>query len=256
MRRRSDETLGGLRDALAGPREASAEAPVPPSVLPPATYPATYSKQQFIRMDDGVELGATITFPSQNGSEPAPGRFPVVLNVTPYGRDGACACESASVYATRGFVLAVLDVRGTGGSQGNLNENYFSPREAKDGYDAVEWAAAQPWSTGKVGTMGTSYMAATQSAAATLNPPHLAAMFVTEGPSNYYRCSMRHNGALEQRFLIYAFHMAVTSPEARANPGLRLALLEARNNLGQWLKRLPLKRGATPLSARRVKGVF
>ena len=95
--------------------------------------------------------------------------------------------------------------------------------------------------------MGTSYMAATQSAAATLNPPHLAAMFVTEGPSNYYHCSMRHNGALEQRFLIYAFHMAVTSPEARANPALRLALLEARTNLGQWLRRLPLKRGATPL---------
>ena len=105
----------------------------------------------------------------------------------------------------------------------------------------------QPWSTGKVGTMGTSYMAATQSAAATLNPPHLAAMFITEGPSNYYHCSMRHNGALEQRFLIYAFHMAVTSPEARANPALRLALMEARTNLGQWLRRLPLKRGATPL---------
>ena len=95
--------------------------------------------------------------------------------------------------------------------------------------------------------MGTSYMAATQSAAATLNPPHLAAMFITEGPSNYYHCSMRHNGALEQRFLIYAFHMAVTSPEARANPALCLALMEARTNLGQWLRRLPLKRGATPL---------
>ena len=135
-------------------------------------------------------------------------------------------------------------MRGRGGSEG---EWYAFAREAPDGYDTIEWAAAQPWSSGKVGTMGTSYMAATQSAAATLNPPHLAAMFITEGPSNYYHCSMRHNGALEQRFLIYAFHMAVTSPEARANPALRLALMEARTNLGQWLRRLPLKRGATPL---------
>ncbi|MGI8922184.1 MAG: hypothetical protein ACR2HD_11070 [Solirubrobacteraceae bacterium] len=69
----------------------------PPSTLPPATYPATYSEQQFIRMDDGVELGATITFPSQNGSAPAPGRFPVVLNTTPYGRDGLCSCDSGHV---------------------------------------------------------------------------------------------------------------------------------------------------------------
>ena len=95
--------------------------------------------------------------------------------------------------------------------------------------------------------MGTSYMAAAQSAAATLNPPHLAAMFVTEGPSYYYSCSMRHNGALEQRFLIYAFHMAITSKEARGDPGLRITLQEARNNINYWLKRLPLKKGVTPL---------
>jgi len=53
---------------------ASAEV-APPSTLPAATYPATYSEQRFIRMDDGIELGATITYPSQDGSAPAPGRF-------------------------------------------------------------------------------------------------------------------------------------------------------------------------------------
>ena len=58
---------------------------------------------------------------------------------------------------------------------------------------------------------------------------------------------MRHNGALEQRFLIYAFHMAITSKEARGDPGLRITLQEARNNINYWLKRLPLKKGVTPL---------
>src|SRR5260370_34381006 len=79
---------------------ASAEV-APPSTLPAATYPATYSEQRFIRMDDGIELGATITYPSQDGSAPAPGRFPVVLNMTPYGRNGVCRGESASSYGTR-----------------------------------------------------------------------------------------------------------------------------------------------------------
>src|SRR5690242_4174798 len=63
---------------------AAASEVTPPSTLPPATYPTTFSEQRFIRMDDGIELGATITFPSQDGKAAAPGRFPAVLNITPY----------------------------------------------------------------------------------------------------------------------------------------------------------------------------
>jgi predicted acyl esterase len=123
---------------LAAAGAASADVAVPSS-LPPQTYPSSVSQQQFVTMDDGVQLGVTITFPSKDGSTPAAGKFPVVLAMTPYGRDGICGCSSAADFATRGFVFVVADVRGTGGSQGNLNGNYFSPREAKDGYDLVEW---------------------------------------------------------------------------------------------------------------------
>ena len=165
---------------------ASAAETEPPGELPPATYPSTYSEQRFIRMDDGIELGATITFPSETGSAPAPGRFPVVLNMTPYGRDGACCCESASDFATRGFVLAVVDVRGTGGSQGNLDENYFSPREARDGYDLVEFLGTQPWSNGKVGMSGGSYLGIVQYLTAEQDPPHLAAIAPDEALADLY----------------------------------------------------------------------
>jgi putative CocE/NonD family hydrolase len=206
-------------------------------------FEVVVEREVMVAMRDGVRLATDIYRPARDGA-PVPGHFAVILERTPYHKEAPRFAIAARFFAEHGYVVLIQDVRGRGGSEG---EWYAFAREAPDGYDTIEWAAVQPWSTGKVGTMGTSYMAATQSAAATLNPPHLAAMFVTEGPSNYYRCSMRHNGALEQRFLIYAFHMAVTSPEARANPVLRLALLEARNNLGQWLKRLPLKRGATPL---------
>ncbi|HZO82553.1 MAG TPA: CocE/NonD family hydrolase [Candidatus Binataceae bacterium] len=206
-------------------------------------FEVVVERDVMVAMRDGTRLATDIYRPALEGA-PAPGRFPVLIERTPYDKATPRFVVHSRFFAEHGYVVLIQDVRGRGGSEGDW---YPFAREAPDGYDTIEWAAAEPWCTGKVGTMGTSYMGAVQSAAATLNPPHLAAMFVTEGPSNYYACSMRHNGALEQRFLIYAFHMAVTSPEARANPALRQALLEARLNLGQWLRRLPLKRGASPL---------
>ena len=186
--------------ALVAPTAALAETAAPPRELPPASYPTTFSEQRFIRMDDGVELGATITFPSQNGSAPAPGRFPVVLNMTPYGRDAACACENATDYATRGFVLAVVDVRGTGGSQGNLDENYFSRREAKDGYDLVEFLGTQPWSNGKVGMSGGSYLAIMEYLTAEEEPSHLAAIVPDEALADIYNDAAYPGGILSLFF--------------------------------------------------------
>jgi putative CocE/NonD family hydrolase len=186
--------------ALGAPAAALAEGASPPTELPPAKYPSTYSVQRFIRMDDGVELGATLTFPSQNGSEPAPGRFPVVLNMTPYGRDAGCACENATDYATRGFVLAVVDVRGTGGSQGNLDGNYFSPREARDGYDLVEYLGTQPWSSGKVGMSGGSYLGIMQYLTAEEDPPHLAAIAPDEALADIYNDAAYPGGILSLFF--------------------------------------------------------
>ncbi|MBM4080690.1 MAG: CocE/NonD family hydrolase, partial [Planctomycetes bacterium] len=89
--------------------------------------------------------------------------------------------------------------------------------------------------------------AAVQSALASLNPPHLAAMIVTYGPSSYYHSSMRHNGVLELRFVTYAFTMASTSKEAIADPNIKAALDHACANVWDWLKAGPIRRGCTPL---------
>ncbi len=97
------------------------------------------------------------------------------------------------------------------------------------------------------GTMGGSYCGSDQSTLATLNPPHLSTMIVAVGASNYYHCSMRQNGALEQRFMIYAFRMATTSKEALADPDLKAALDRACANVGEWVARAPLKKGTSPL---------
>lgn len=151
-------------------------------------------------MDDGIKLGATITFPSTTGSSPAPGRFPVILSMTPYGRDGACGCAPAADFAQRGFAVAVVDVRGTGGSQGNLDQNYFSPREARDGYDLVEYLGTQPWSTGKVGMSGGSYVGIVQYKTAETDPPHLAAIAPDEALADIYNDAYAPGGIFSASF--------------------------------------------------------
>lgn len=171
-----------------------------PTSLPPATYPATYSEQRWITMNDGVKLGATLTFPSEDGKAPAPGRFPVVLSMTPYGRDGVCGCGAPADFAMRGFVSAVADVRGTGGSQGNLDQNYFSPREARDGYDLVEYLGTQPWSTGRVGMSGGSYVGITQYKTAEQDPPHLAAIAPDEALADLYNDAYAPGGIVSLSF--------------------------------------------------------
>ncbi len=182
-----------------GTSSAAAAGPVP-SALPPATYPATYSEQQWITMDDGVKLGATITFPSKDGKSRAPGRFPVVLSMTPYGRDGACGCAPATDFALRGFAVAVVDVRGTGGSQGNLDGNYFSPREARDGYDLVQYLGTRPWSNGKVGMSGGSYVGITQVKTAETDPSHLAAIAPDESLADIYNDAYAPGGIVSLSF--------------------------------------------------------
>ncbi|MBM4436034.1 MAG: CocE/NonD family hydrolase, partial [Actinobacteria bacterium] len=80
------------------------------------------------------------------------------------------------------------------------------------------------WCNGAVGTMGASYAGSDQSALATLNPPHLRAQVIGQGTSNYHVSSMRQGGALEQRFIRYAFWMATTSRAALADPDLKRVL--------------------------------
>ena len=206
-------------------------------------YDAICQSNVMIPMRDGVRLATDIYLPALNG-QPASGKFPVILERTPYDKAGSGNVTNGTYYARRGYVCAIQDVRGRFVSEG---EWYPFAKEAPDGYDTVEWLAAQEWSDGQVGTMGASYCGSDQSALATLNPPHLSTMIVAVGASNYYHCSMRQNGALEQRFMIYAFRMATTSKEAFADPNIKAAVDRAFANVGEWVSRAPLKKGTSPL---------
>ena len=197
-----------------------------------------------VAMPDGIKLAADVYYPTLDGAR-APGVFPVILERTPYNKAAAAQVTKGKYFARRGYVCVIQDVRGRFASEG---EWYAFAEEAEDGYATVEWLGTQPWSTGKVGTMGDSYAGSDQSALATLNPPHLATMIVAVGASNYYHSSMRHNGALEQRFFIYALRMAATSKEAEADPALKTALQQVlMEKVPEMVRQFPLKAGTTLL---------
>ena len=207
-------------------------------------YSVVCDRNVMLPARDGVGLATDIYHPAVDG-EKSEGPFPVILERTPYDKASLSNVANAKYFARRGYVCAVQDVRGRYRSEG---EWYAFAKEAPDGYDTVEWLGTQPWSDGKVGTMGGSYCGSDQSALATLDPPHLAAMIVSVGASNYHHCSMRQNGALEQRFHTYVFRMASSSKEALADPDLRAAIDQVYpEKLDDLLDSYPLKEGATVL---------
>src|SRR6516162_8219988 len=170
-----------------------------------------------IEMDDGVVLRADVFRPL------AEGRHPVILSYGPYAKGLAFqdAYKSAWMRLTKdfpevlqgssnkyqnwelvdpekwvpdGYAVVRVDSRGAGSSPGYLD--VWSPREAQDLHDCIEWAGLQPWSNGKVGINGISYYAMNQWHVAPLRPPHLAALCIWEGTSDYYRELARHGGIL------------------------------------------------------------
>jgi len=138
---------------------------------------------------DGVILRADIYRPAGEG------RFPVLLQRTPYDKTGGDAFGKRAV--ERGFMTVIQDVRGRYTSEG---EWYTFKHEADDGYDTVEWAAALPHSNGKVGMFGGSYVGATQMLAAISHPPHLAGICPVVTASNYHENWTYQGGAFEQWF--------------------------------------------------------
>jgi uncharacterized protein len=104
------------------------------------------------------------------------------------------------LYWTRhGYAIIYVDPRGTWHSEGKAT--FWSTDEAKDYYDLIEWVAVQPWSNGKVGCSGVSYLAIMQWQVAALRPPHLAAINPWEGYSDSYRERARHGGIPENLFM-------------------------------------------------------
>lgn len=194
---------GGVA-APSAPAAMATQAAAPDRTGTPPTLPEprfqSVQREVLITMDDGVELAATVALPSRDGETPIDRKVPVVFGMTPYGRNAVCGCYAPDFWATRGIAGAAVDVRGTGGSGGDLSGNYFSPREALDGKALAEWFGTRTWSTGKVGMAGGSYVGITQLLTASRRPEHLAAIAPQVAMSDMYRDAFTHGGIMSLFF--------------------------------------------------------
>ena len=173
-----------------------------------------------IPVEDGATLAADLYLP--NGASPAP----TLVSFNPYRKDDIAGSFSApwcEYFASHHYAHLVVDTRGTGGSSGELNEN-FDPREARDGAAVVEWAAEQPWSDGSVGVWGMSYGGALALAVAAQRPPHLRAVASVYGYGDMYLASAFPNGcaACLGRFSRENWMLALAlAPPGHQDPGGR-----------------------------------
>jgi len=146
-----------------------------------------------IPMRDGITLSANLFSPVPH----RPGEtFPAILEMIPYRKDGwryRTDHQLMTYLARRGFAGCRLDVRGTGSSAGIACDEY-TPEETQDGYDTVEWLAAQPWCNGNVGMWGISYGGFTAIQVAKLQPPSLKAIVPMYATDDRYRDDVHYIG--------------------------------------------------------------
>ncbi|PYQ16523.1 MAG: antibiotic hydrolase [Acidobacteria bacterium] len=201
-------------------------------------------KDVMVPMRDGVRLATDVHLPARGGVA-APGRFPAILERTPYNKDESDSW--ARVFVPRGYVFVAQDVRGRYRSEGRWRP---LRDDGPDGFDAAQWIGAQPWSDGGLGTVGGSYAGGTQHALAIAGPPQLKAMMPLDAMSDCGRYGVRHNGAFELRFFNWIFNLGFSPPRVRqpgVDPGAADAVGKLRDHVREYLAGLPLRPGTTPL---------
>lgn len=171
-----------------------------------ATYKVKIERHLPMRTRDGVTLYADVYRPD------AAGKFPVLVCRTPYDKSQELALTEKDYFPPRGYVLVVQDTRGRFSSEG---EFYPFVHEANDGYDAIEWAAALPWSNGSVGTVGQSYLGLVQYYAAVTRPPHLKAICPVSGPVTYFENCVWRRGVFELGWMLTYFTFMARNTLAR-----------------------------------------
>jgi putative CocE/NonD family hydrolase len=196
-----------------------------------------------VEVRDGTVLYADVFRPADDA------RHPVLLQRTPYNKELAVLAlvqTDALRAVARGYAVVIQDARGRYRSEGQFNPFH---QEIADGYDTVEWCAAQPWSDGHVGMYGTSYVGAVQWLAAVSQPPSLKAIIPTFTASDYYEGWTYQGGAFQWGFMCNWILPFVTSADlvrrhaAKPIPdfdAVRDRLIDATNGMSQTIKTLPL----------------
>lgn len=206
------------------------------------------AKNVMMPMRDGVRLATDIYRPAKDG-EGLAGPFPTILCRTPYNKSDLRYVEVGEYFSARGYVVALQDLRGRYKSEGM--GQYFhtvNPHEGIDGYDTIEWIAKQPWSSGKIGMVGSSFAAVTQVAAALERPPHLTAIWPDVTPTNNYFHQAREGGAMQLHMFWALFVHAQDELEIADNPQAQKIVWEGLRNMRSLVTQTPWQQGKTPLA--------
>jgi hypothetical protein len=205
-----------------------------------------------VPMRDGVRLATDIYRPALEDGTPAPGRFPVILTRTSYDKSNPVMQVEpvGKFFARNGYVVAIQDLRGRGQSEGVGDYHHrANPREGLDGFDTIGWLAAQPWSNGRVGMVGSSHSGCVQNVAALHRPPSLAALWVDVAPITAHGWESRSGGAQRLHMVPALFLHAYDAAEIRADPVARKRIEAGAMAMRDFLRHMPFKRGHTPLAA-------
>lgn len=194
-------------------------------------------KDVMVSMRDGVKLATDVYLPAKFD-----GKLPVILTRTPYNKSGAK--KHGEYFAQHGYAFVAQDTRGRYKSEGVW---HWMTDDGIDGSDCASWIIQQPWSDGKIGMIGTSYVGGTQHAMALAGAPGLATVIPVDAVSNCGVQSMRNAGAFEMRFWNWIMLNGGRGSNAAQDPAVEAVLKEMADHRLDYLKLLPLRKGTTPL---------
>jgi len=170
---------------------------LPAADLPKLDFGSVREEHVMIPMRDGKRLSAYLYYP------PGKGKWPAIFEQRYADITSSGSRKNAAKFAEGGFVIALVNYRGTHESEG-VYRGYRGLQwgPLRDGYDVCEWLAAQPWCTGKIGTYGGSQAGYAQNYLAVTQPPHLVAQYMTDTGLSLYQEGYRIGGVTKpQRFI-------------------------------------------------------
>ncbi len=218
-------------------------------------YGIVVSKNVMIPMRDGVRLAFDIFRPGRDGDFVA-GSFPTIMLHTPYDKTDKRYTEIADYFVPKGYNVVLVDLRDRYRSEASgVYYHAATPHTGRDGFDICEWISAQPWSNGRIGTVGSSYGAITQVRTALERPPSLTAIWPDVVPTNSFQNQCREGGAMQQHMFWALFIHAQDAQDISGGPGMagepdREKQGEVWNDLRdlrQLFRATPWQRGQTAL---------
>ena len=215
-------------------------------------YGIMVSRDVMIEMRDGVRLATDVYRPAGPDGEPAEGRFPVIIGRTSYDKSNPVLWINPvpDYFTPRGYVVLLQDLRGRGQSEGT--GQYFhtaNVNEGPDGYDTIEWAAAQSWSNGRTGMVGSSHGGIVQNMASLYRPPHLSALWVDVAPTNAFKWEARQGGAMGLHMYGAMYLHGYDAQEIQHDREAVRRIEQGAENLREVIWDMPLRPGKTPIAA-------